>query len=134
METFFVTTQTLENYGAHCESGKFADNHAYWKFKNGSDYIITGVDRLQDAVAFVAAITMENGIGYKEFPCHFEQVPHDYQTEYEMAQLAISLGNIELHTVSRNQLADLIAIVVEVESPECKFDSSGLLIVIAGLI
>ena len=87
METFFVTTQTLENYGAHSESGKFADNHAYWKFKAGSDYIITGVDRLQDAVAFVAAITMENGIGYKEFPCHFEQVPHDYQTEYEMAQL-----------------------------------------------
>ena len=87
METFFVTTQTLENYGAHCESGKFADNHAHWKFKAGSDYIITGVDRLQDAVAFVAAITMENGIGYKEFPCHFEQVPHDYQTEYEMAQL-----------------------------------------------
>ena len=87
METFFVTTQTLENYGFHCESGKFADNHAYWKFKNGSDYIITGVDRLQDAVAFVAAITMENGIGYKEFPCHFEQVPHDYQTEYEKSQL-----------------------------------------------
>ena len=87
METFLVTTQTLENYGAHCESGKFADNHAHWKFKAGSDYIITGVDRLQDAVAFVAAITMENGIGYKEFPCHFEQVPHDYQTEYEMAQL-----------------------------------------------
>ena len=87
METFLVTTQTLENYGAHCESGKFADNHAHWKFKAGSDYIITGLDRLQDAVAFVAAITMENGIGYKEFPCHFEQVPHDYQTEYEMAQL-----------------------------------------------
>ena len=86
-ETFLVTTQTLENYGAHCESGKFADNHAYWKFKNGSDYIITGVDRLQDAVAFVAAITMENGIGSKEFPCHFEQVPHDYQTEYEKSQL-----------------------------------------------
>jgi hypothetical protein len=87
METFFVTTQTLENYGAHCESGKFADNHAHWKFKAGSDYIITGVDRLQDAVAFVASIAMENSIGYKEFPCHFEQVPHDYQTEYEIAQL-----------------------------------------------
>ena len=87
METFLVTTQALENYGAHSESGKFNDNHAYWKFKTGSDYIITGVDRLQDAVAFVAAITMENGIGSKEFPCHFEQVPHDYQTEYEKSQL-----------------------------------------------
>ena len=87
METFFVTTQTLENYGAHCKSGKFADNHAYWKFKNGSDYIITGVDRLQDAVAFVAAITMENGISYNEFPCYFELVPHYYQTEYDKSQL-----------------------------------------------
>ena len=30
---------------------------------------------------------VENGIGYKEFPCHFEQVSHDYQTEYEKSQL-----------------------------------------------
>jgi hypothetical protein len=65
---FVITTQALENYGAHCESGKFADGKAYWKFKSGTDYLVTGLDRPQDAMAFVAAIGMDNGIGWKEFP------------------------------------------------------------------
>ena len=68
MTTFVVTTQALENYGAHCESGKFADGKAYWKFKSGTDYLVSGLDRAQDAMAFVAAIGMENCIGWKEFP------------------------------------------------------------------
>ena len=68
---FVVHTQTLENYGAHSESGKFADGMAYWKFKSGDTYVVSGLDRLQDAVAFVAAISIENGIGWKEFPCHY---------------------------------------------------------------
>lgn len=68
MSTFVVTTQFLENYGAHCESGRFADGNAYWKMKGGDDYIVRGLDRIQDAVAFVAAIAMQNGIGGKEFP------------------------------------------------------------------
>ena len=71
MEKFVVHTQTLENYGAHSESGKYADGMAYWKFKSGDTYVVDGVERLQDAVAFVAAISIENGIGWKEFPCHF---------------------------------------------------------------
>ena len=33
--------------------------------------MVSGLDRLQDAVAFVAAISMENDIGWKEFPCHY---------------------------------------------------------------
>jgi hypothetical protein len=65
---FVITTQALENYGAHCESGKFRDGNAYWKFKSGTDYLVSGLDRPQDAMAFVAAIGMENGIGWKEFP------------------------------------------------------------------
>jgi hypothetical protein len=52
---FIVTTQTLENYGAHAESGKFADGQNYWKFKGGDTYLV------EDLV-------MENGIGYKEYP------------------------------------------------------------------
>ena len=68
---FVVHTQTLENYGAHAESGKFADNMAYWKFKFGSTYVVEGLDRMQDAVAFVAAISTENNISFKEFPCHY---------------------------------------------------------------
>ena len=71
MTKFAIHTQTLENYGAHSESGKYAEGMAYWKFKSGDTNIVDGVERLQDAVAFVAAISIENGIGWKEFPCHF---------------------------------------------------------------
>ena len=71
---FIVSTQVLENYGAHSESGKFADGQNYWKFKGGSEYLVEDLDREQDAVAFVAALVMENGIGWKEYPCHVQTV------------------------------------------------------------
>ena len=71
---FIVTTQTLENYGAHSESGKFSDGQNYWKFKGGDEYLVEDLDREQDAMAFVAALCMENGIGYKEYPCHIQTV------------------------------------------------------------
>ena len=65
---FIVTTQTLENYGAHSESGKFTDGQNYWKFKGGDTYLVEDLDREQDAMAFVAALTMENNLHYKEYP------------------------------------------------------------------
>ena len=68
MTNFVITTQFLENYGAHSEDGKFSSGNAYWKMKGGSEYLVQDLDRVQDAVAFVAAIAMENGIGAKEFP------------------------------------------------------------------
>ena len=71
---FIVSTQVLENYGAHSEDGKFASGHSYWKFKGGSEYLVEDLDREQDAMAFVAALCMENGIGYKEFPTEIETV------------------------------------------------------------
>jgi len=69
---FVVSTQFLENYGAHCEDGKFASGNAYWKMKGGTDYIVSGLDRIQDAVAFVAAKEMQNGLGAKEFPVEWK--------------------------------------------------------------
>ena len=81
---FVITTQFLENYGAHAEDGKFASGNAYWKMKGGSDYLVRDLDRIQDAVAFVAAIAIENGIGAKEFPVEWkteaewiDQLPDD---------------------------------------------------------
>ena len=71
---FIVTTQGLENYGAHSEDGKFSSDNAYWKFKSGSVYLVEDLDREQDAMAFVAAMSMENGIGWKEYPCHIQTV------------------------------------------------------------
>jgi hypothetical protein len=87
MQAFHIATQTLENYGAHAADGRWASGNAYWKMKGGTDYIITGVDRIQDAVAFVAALAMENGIGYKEFPTHWEAVSDDFLTEFEQSQM-----------------------------------------------
>lgn len=72
MIKFVVSTQFLENYGAHCEDGKFASGNAYWKMKGGTDYIVSGLDRIQDAVAFVAAKEMHNSIGAKEFPVEWK--------------------------------------------------------------
>ena len=86
MAHFFIATQTLENYGAHAASGRYADGAAYWKMKGGTDYIISGVDRIQDAVAFVAAVAMENSIAYKEFPTHWEEVDAEFETDFERSQ------------------------------------------------
>jgi len=68
---YVISTQTLENYGAHSEDGKHSSGNAYWKFKGGNDYIVSTLDRIQDAAAFVAALCMENDISYKEFPVTF---------------------------------------------------------------
>ena len=67
MEKFVIKTQTLENYGAHDQDGKFSSGNAYWKFKGGNDYIVSDCDTLQNAVAFVMAAFSENNLGYKEF-------------------------------------------------------------------
>ena len=80
---YVFTTQGLEKYGAHCEDGKFSSGNSYWKFKSGTDYIVEGLDRPQDAMAFVAAIGMENGIGWKEFPS--EVVTYDeFMSQFDM--------------------------------------------------
>ena len=68
MQNFIVRTQILENYGAHCEDGKFSSGNAYWKAKGGNDYLVTGLDRSQDAWAFVMAAFSENNLSFKEFP------------------------------------------------------------------
>ena len=65
---YVVSTQILENYGSHCEDGKFSSGNAYWKMKGGSDYLVLDVERPADAMAFVMAAFSENGIGWKEFP------------------------------------------------------------------
>ena len=84
MTQFVITTQFLENYGAHAEDGKFSSGNAYWKMKGGTDYCVSGLDRIQDAVAFVAAKEMHNSIGAKEFPVEwktFEEWARDLPEE-----------------------------------------------------
>lgn len=66
---YIVHTQYLENYGAHAESGKFSDGKSYWKYKFGSTYVVDGLDREADAVAFVMSAFSQNNVGIKEYPC-----------------------------------------------------------------
>ena len=84
MTQFVVSTQGLENYGAHQDSGKFADGSAYWKFKSGTDYLVSGLDRAQDAMAFVASFGMDNGIGWKEFPTEVETL-EEWESQFDLS-------------------------------------------------
>jgi hypothetical protein len=51
---YVVSTHFLENYGSHDADGKFESGNYYWKFKGGSDYLVSGFNREQDAMAYVA--------------------------------------------------------------------------------
>jgi len=82
---FVISTQTIENYGAHSEDGKFSSGNAYWKFKGGTDYVVSGLDRIQDATAYVAALCIENSLGYKEFPVKMQTMQ---EWEAELSELS----------------------------------------------
>lgn len=107
--TYKVHTQTLENYGAHCESGKFEDGNAYWKFKGGTTYVVTGVDRLQDAVAFIASIITTNNIHYKEFVSTFEE-GYVTQDDYDMGHVILDVPSYMKadKKVRNNMMSNLI--------------------------
>ena len=80
MASYVVTTQCLENYGAHDEDGKFASGNAYWKFKGGSNYIVSSIDRPADAMAFVMAVFAQDCLSFKEFPTDV-QTPEEWDRE-----------------------------------------------------
>ena len=82
MTTFIVDTQGLENYGAHSEDGKFSSNNHAWKYKTGTSYMVQGLDREQDAMAFVAAIGIENGLGWKEWPSEVTTIA-DWEQQWD---------------------------------------------------
>jgi hypothetical protein len=100
---FVVSTQFLENYGAHSGKGTFAAGEHYWKMKGGTDYVVCGLDRIQDAVAFVAAKEMHNSIGAKEFPVEWKtyeewvaQLPEDEPYREFLLEQAVELDVREI--------------------------------------
>ena len=101
---FVVTTQFLENYGAHCESGKFVDGNAYWKMKGGVEYAVSGLDRIQDAVAFVAALAMQNSVYAKEFPVEWKHM-EDSRIQYDslMKSLFVFQELFRIKKLHKNQ-------------------------------
>lgn len=108
MQNFVVRTQFLENYGAHCEEGTYSRGQHYWKMKGGSDYLVQDLDRIQDAVAFVAAAFMENGIGAKEFPIEWmteeqwvAQLPDDAEYRDFLKEQVLVVSPTTGRTVTR---------------------------------
>ena len=79
-----ITTQYLENYGAHSENGKFEDGNAYWKFKGGEQYVIsTNSHKEANAVAFLHAYLQKenNNCRGKELVTSWEMLPTDWVEE-----------------------------------------------------
>jgi hypothetical protein len=79
-----VTTQYLENYGAHSENGKFVDGNAYWKFKGGEQYVISSNFPFEaNAVAFMSAyLQKDNDSRYgKQLVTDWEMLPEGWVEE-----------------------------------------------------
>ena len=78
-----ISTQCLENYGAHTENGKFEDGNAYWKFKGGEDYVIsTNSPQVANAVAFLSAyLHKDQDVHSKEVIVKFETIYEDWVPE-----------------------------------------------------
>lgn len=100
---FVISTQTLENYGSHTEDGRFASGNAYWKYKGGTDYVVSGLDRIQDAVAYVAALCIQNSIDYKEFPVEMQTYA---EWEAKMGELSEDYRDFILETAKFVNPAD----------------------------
>ena len=79
-----ITTQYLENYGAHSENGKFEDGNAYWKFKGGEQYVIsTNSHKEANAVAFLSAYLQKENDNCrgKELITSWEMLPEGWVEE-----------------------------------------------------
>ena len=79
-----ITTQYLENYGAHSENGKFEDGNAYWKFKGGEQYVIsTNSHKEANAVAFMSAYLQKENDNCrgKELITSWEMLPEGWVEE-----------------------------------------------------
>ena len=79
-----ITTQYLENYGAHSANGKFEDGNAYWKFKGGEQYVIsTNSHKEANAVAFMSAYLQKDNDNCrgKELITSWEMLPTDWVEE-----------------------------------------------------
>ena len=104
MPRFVITTQYLENYGCPSGTSNFEAGGFYWRFKPGDDYLVSGFDRIQDAVAYITekccSVAGEAG---KEFPIK-------WRTELEWYE--------ELGGVSEDYVEYLLDTVYKVEYKE----------------
>lgn len=104
---YIITTQYLENYGAHSGSGKFSDGQAHWKFKGGEQYLIsTKSQQYADAVAFLTAYLHErnNSVHSKEIVVSWDHEPLPYPSRVnEEGYIAIDIEEYFKQTKKGNK-------------------------------
>jgi hypothetical protein len=87
-----ITTQYMENYGAHDWDGQ-GECPQYWKFKGGEDYFFPLGDygRSDEALAeLVNALRSQvewDDLGSRSYIVGYDVVADDYMTEFERQQL-----------------------------------------------
>lgn len=89
MSKLLISTQILENYGAHDWGGE-GECPQYWKAKGGCDYVVLGVDEcdMVDVIVDRARpqIEVDNEI-FREYIVAWAVVADDYLTPFEQSQL-----------------------------------------------
>ena len=85
-----ITTQYMENYGAHDWDGR-GECPQYWKFKGGNDYVIRNVNPLEVAPGLLVEKVrsqVETDNDYcREYILDWSLVDDDYLTEFGQSQL-----------------------------------------------
>jgi hypothetical protein len=84
-----ITTQNLENYGAHDWDG-VGECPQYWKAKGGSDYVVknfTNFNNTTEAVMALRGQIEEDSEYFRSSIIDWEVVADDHLTEFEQMQL-----------------------------------------------
>lgn len=88
MSKLLITTQVLENYGAHDWDGE-GECPSYWKAKGGNDYVVKNIDinRAADIANWAAGQVEQDNEYFREYILSWEVVADDFLTEFEQSQL-----------------------------------------------
>jgi len=84
-----ITTQNLENYGAHDWDG-VGECPQYWKAKGGSDYVVKNFTNFNNTTEVVMALRgqiEEDSEYFRSSIIDWEVVADDFLTEFEQEQL-----------------------------------------------
>jgi hypothetical protein len=84
-----ITTQNLENYGAHDWDG-VGECPQYWKAKGGSDYVVKNFTNFNNTTEVVMALRgqiEEDSEYFRSSIIDWEVVADDFLTEFEQDQL-----------------------------------------------
>ena len=84
-----ITTQNLENYGAHDWDG-VGECPQYWKAKGGSDYVVKNFTNFNNTTEVVMALRgqiEEDNEYFRSSIIDWEIVADDFLTEFEQDQL-----------------------------------------------